>query len=249
MMAGAYAGYLCAVYLKLGFWLSCLGAALFCLALGLLIEHLTCRPIRGAGISLMTASIGVSLLLEYIFMLTFGADAKVYPDGFMDGVINISGISVPKSKLAALGATLVLTLLLQLFLGKTRQGRAMRAVADDKIAARLCGADENAVTGLAFALGSALAGAAGVIYGSMYIITPMMGVSPGIKAFTAAAVGGIGSMSGAVLGGFMLGLVETLTGSLFSTAFKDAAAYVLLIVVLLVKPGGLTGSKFGKARL
>ncbi|MDR2654447.1 MAG: branched-chain amino acid ABC transporter permease [Oscillospiraceae bacterium] len=249
MMAGAYTGWLCADYLGLGLFASCAAAALVCGALGLVIERLVCRPIRGAGLSLMTASIGVSLLIEYIFMLVFGADARAYPPGFTGGVLSAGGLNLPQSKLTALGAALILALVLQIFLFNTQRGRAMRAVADDEKAARLCGIDEKKAAGLAFAAGSALAGAAGVIYGSMYLVTPLMGVSPGMKAFAAAVIGGIGDLGGAVLGGFVLGLTETLAGNLFGTAFKNAAAYIILIVILLLSPGGLTGSKFGKARL
>jgi branched-chain amino acid transport system permease protein len=248
MMVGAYTGYLCAVYLNAGFIVSCIISVIVCSLLGIIIERSVYFKIHDTSIYLMVASIGVSLLIEYIFMLIFGADARVYPPNFMGGLIT-GNINIPVSRFITLIITLILTVLLQLLLLKTKYGMAMRAVADDKIAAELCGVDEKSTISFAFCLGSSLAGIAGVIYGSMYLINPMMGTVIGIKAFVAAVIGGIGNLSGAVLGGFVLGLAETLTGSVLSTAFKDVGAYIILIFILLIKPGGLTNSKFGKARL
>lgn len=250
MTLGAYAGYFCASYLQLGFILSTLWAVLFCSAVGIVIERWAYRPLRGIrGMPIMVVAIGLSLLLEYIVMFFFGADVRVYPPDFLGGILVIGGISLPVSRLVALVLALFLMGGLQFILHKTRQGRAMRAVADDSIAARLCGVDEKKIISLAFAIGSALAGVAGVAYGSMYLISPLMGTTPGLKAFAAAVVGGIGSIPGALLGGFALGLVETFVGAVWNTAFKDMIAFIILIVVILFKPGGLAGSKVGKTRL
>ncbi len=246
MMVGAYIGYLCAVYLKTGFVLSAILSALGCAVLGLAIERFCYRPLRDArGMPLMVVTLGVSLLLQYGVMLAFGAGARAYPSGFAGGVVQIGGVSIASSKLYALILCLVLTAALQLMLTKTRAGRAMRAVADDKTAAMLCGIRQQSTISLAFVMGCALAGVAGAVYGSMYLLSPLMGVTPGLKAFAAAVIGGIGSVPGAVLGGFALGLAEALAGAVLGTATRDVASFVLLIAFLLLRPGGIVGSKAG----
>ncbi|MFA9379612.1 MAG: branched-chain amino acid ABC transporter permease [Acetanaerobacterium sp.] len=246
MMVGAYAGYLSSVYLKAGFILSAVIAAALCAGLGLIIERVCYRPLRGArGMPLMVVTLGVSLLLQYSVMLIFGAGARAYPSGFSGGVIHLGAVTIPSSKLAALLIGVTLTALLQLMLTKTRAGRAMRAVSDDEVAARLCGIHEQGAISLAFVLGCALAGVAGAVYGSMYLISPLMGVTPGLKAFAAAVVGGIGSVPGAVLGGFTLGMCEAFAGAAFGTASRDVASFALLIGFLLLRPGGIVGSKAG----
>lgn len=240
MMVGAYAGYLCAVYLKTGFVVSAAVAALVCAALGLVIERFCYRPLQSTkGMPILVVALGVSLLLQYGIMLIFDAGARAYPSGFVGGVVQIGGVSIAGSKLCALILGIVFTALLQLMLTKTRAGRAMRAVADDKVAARLCGIKEQGVVRLAFAVGCALAGIAGAVYGSMYLLSPLMGVAPGLKAFAAAVIGGIGSVPGAVLGGFALGLGEAFAGAVFGTASRDIVSFALLIGFLLIRPGGI----------
>lgn len=246
MMVGAYAGYLCAAHLGQGLVVSALFAAVLCAALGVLIEWVCYRPLLAAkGMPLLVVTLGVSLLLQYGMMLLFGAEARAYPAGFAGGVVTLGAVRIPTIKLAALTAGIVLTAALQLMLTKTRSGRAMRAVADDNTAARLCGIDERGAVSLAFAAGCALAGVAGAVYGSMYLLNPLMGVAPGLKAFAAAVIGGIGSVPGAVLGGFVLGLSEAFAGAVFGTASRDIVSFALLIAFLLVRPGGLTNAKSG----
>lgn len=250
MMIGAYVGYICSVYFNMGFLLSVVFSVIICSIIGILVEKFAYRALHGvSGMPVMVVAIGVSILMEYICMFIFGADAKTYPAGFLGGVINIGGYTIPVSRLICLGLALVLVVLLELLLSKTKHGRAMRAVADDEVAARLCGVNEEATTRIAFCIGSALAGVAGVIYGAMYIVSPFMGTIPGIKAFVAAVVGGIGNVAGAVLGGFALGMAETFAGTMIHSAFKDVTAFIILIIILLLKPGGITGAKNGSDRL
>lgn len=244
MMAGAYAGYLCASVLGAGLAVSALFAALFCAALGVVVERVCYRPLSSArGMPLLVVTLGVSLFLQYGMMLLFGSGARAYPDGDADGVVYIGTAAVPLARLWALLLCVALTAALQLFLRKTRAGRAMRAVADDTTAARLCGIREQNSVSLAFALGCALAGAAGAVLGYLYLINPLMGVAPGLKAFAAAVIGGIGSVPGAVLGGLALGLLETLAGAVFGTASRDVVSFALLIGFLLLRPGGLMNIK------
>ncbi len=244
MMFGAYAGYLASTLLHTGLWLSALLAAALCAGLGLIIERLCYRPLRGVrGMPVLVVTLGVSLLLQYTMMLIFGAGARAYPAADGQGVVHLGGIALPVSKLITLVTGLVFTAGLQFVLLKTRSGRAMRAVAEDSVAARLCGMEEQSAISLAFILGCSLAGVAGALYGSMYLISPLMGVSPGLKAFAAAVVGGIGSVPGAVLGGFALGLAEAFAGAVFGTATRDMASFALLIGFLLLRPGGIVGSK------
>lgn len=250
MMTGAYAGYICAVYFKMGLVLSIIWAVVICSVVGICIEKFAFRPLKGVtGMPIMVVAIGVSLFIEYIFMFIFGADVRVYPSSYMGGVLSLGDTVIPFSRVAVLVASIVIMVLLQIILSKTMAGKAMRAVADDDFAASLCGVDEKATTRMAFVFGSALAAIAGVFYGAMYVIHPLMGTIPGIKAFVAAVVGGIGSVPGAVLGGFCLGMAETFAGTFLHTAFKDVVSYIILIAVLLFRPGGIAGSKSGSSRL
>ena len=250
MMIGAYVGYICTVYLGMGLVLSIIWAVTVCSAVGICIEKFAFRPLKGVtGMPVMVVAIGVSLLIEYIFMFIFGADTRVYSGSYMRGILSFGDVVIPVSRVVVLALSVAIMIALQIVLSKTMAGKAMRAVADDDFAAELCGVDEKLTTRLAFALGSALAAVAGVFYGAMYVIHPLMGTIPGIKAFVAAVVGGIGSVSGAVLGGFALGMAETFAGAVLHTAFKDVTAYLILIAVLLFRPGGITGVKSENSRL
>lgn len=250
MMAGAYIGWLCAERLGLTLLPAAAVSAGACALLGLAMERFGYRPLYGAsGMPLMVVALGISLLLQYTAMLVFGAGARVYPLGYTGGVVRLGSVALPVSKATALLLCVSLTVGLELVLKHTRAGRAVRAVADDKTAARLCGIYENRAVSLAFVLGSALAGISGVVYGSMYLVSPLMGLTPGLKAFAASVIGGIGSIPGAVLGGLALGLSEALAGAVFGTATKDMVSFVLLIAFLLLRPGGIMNSRSGTGRV
>lgn len=250
MMVGAYVGYVCCVYLKLPIVLCILIAMAVCGVLGMLIEKTAYKPLREApAISVLIGAIGVSLILEYSMMLIFKAEPKAYPADFMGGVLEIGEIVLPISKLTTLILSVLMMILLQLFLSYCKNGRAMRAISDDKKAAELCGVNPDKIISFTFFVGSALAGAAGVIYGAMYSVNPLMGLNPGLKAFAAAALGGIGNIPGAVLGGFALGLTETFAAVYFSTALKELISFILLIGILLLKPDGILGKNHQADRL
>lgn len=242
LMVGAYVGYLCASA-GLPFVPALLVSVVACAALGMVTEKLAYKPLRNAPrITLLITAIGVSFLLEYLMMYIFKADSRSYPtDFFVSESIDIGSILLPLNQLYVLGITVVMMIALQLIIKRTRMGRAMRAVSSDRDAAQLMGVNVNHTISFTFILGSALAGVAGVMYGAMFKINPLMGMQPGLKAFIAAVFGGIGSIPGAMVGGLLLGFIETMFSAYLSSAFKDAAAFAILIIVLLVRPHGLLG--------
>ena len=243
LMVGAYVGYLCAATLRLPLLLSIAIAMAVCAALGVVIERVAYRPLRGAPrIALLITAIGVSFLLEYVMMYFFKADARSYPSGyFIQGAISLGSVRIPLDQAFVTGVTVVLMVLLQLIVKKSKMGRAMRAVSSDRDAAMLMGVSVDKTISFTFMLGSALAGAGGVMYGAMFKISPLMGMQPGLKAFIAAVFGGIGSIPGAMLGGVLLGFIETMVSAYISSSFKDAVAFAILIIVLIVRPNGLVG--------
>lgn len=220
-----------------------IGAAL----LGVLIERLAYRPLRQKGAPRITAlitAIGVSLCLEYFSSLkfVFGPNFRVVPLPFPNMQWSIGGITINSVRILVLVVVLVMLLALQIVVYRTKVGKAMRAVAFDEEAARLMGINVDQVISFTFAIGSALAAAAGMLYALAYPqISPFMGIMPGLKAFTAAVLGGIGNTPGAVLGALIMGQVEVLTAAYITTDYRDAIAFSILILVLLVRPAGLLG--------
>ena len=244
MMVGAYLGYLANVWLGWGLLPSVFVAVGGCVLLGLLLNRVVYRPLRGVtGMPVFAAAIGAGLILEYTMMALFSAQPRAYQGNFIGGTLEIAGMVVPKAKLIALVLSLAAMIALQVFLTRSKGGRAMRACASDRFASQLCGINEDHAADLAFILGSALAGIAGVLYGSMFYIQPLMGSMPGLKAFCAAVIGGIGSIPGAVLGGIVLALSETFATACMNTAFRDAMSFILLVLVLLLRPRGILGRK------
>lgn len=227
----------------LPFYLSIIPSMLVCMIFGVLIERLAYKPLRNSPrITNLITAIGVSLLLQNSFMKIFGAGAKSVPPIFTSNALNIGAISISPSTYVTIIITLILTVILQLFMKKTKYGKAMIATSQDYGAAALVGINVDTVLSLTFAIGSALAGVASVLYISAYPQTyPLMGSMLGIKAFTAAVIGGIGLIPGAVLGGIIIGIVEALVKAYVSTKLADAIVFGLLIIVLLVKPTGLLG--------
>ncbi|KXU34506.1 ABC transporter permease [Cephaloticoccus primus] len=246
-MSGAFIGYYAAQRLPPGtVWggLAVLGAAMLgCALIGMLIERLAYRPLRGAPtLNVLITAIGVSLLMEYSGQLFFGATPRTFPAVFPTKQFSLGGLAISSNQLLVIAAALALVAALQLIIHRTRIGTAMRAVAQNPRAAQLMGVNNSRVIAFTFGLGSALAGAGGILYALNYpSIDPLMGVSPGLKAFTAAILGGIGNIPGAALGGLLLGTVETfVSGSALST-YKDAIAFTILLTILFFRPAGLLG--------
>lgn len=212
-------------------------------ALGVLTEKVAYKPLRGKGsLEVLITAIGVSYLLENVFLLIFGSAARTFPQIMPKGTINLGCISIKYITVITLVVTAVCTAVLLFFINKTKLGKAMRAVSEDQGAAQLMGINVNTTVSLTFAIGSGLGAIAGVIYGCAYsLITPYIGLMLGIKAFIAAVLGGIGSVPGAMVGGLMLGVAESLTIAYISSDFSDAVVFGILIIVLLVKPAGLFG--------
>jgi branched-chain amino acid transport system permease protein len=250
-MMGAMTGYYTARWLGLaaepslgGLLLVLLASMVACGALGAVIERVAYRPLRAAGrLAPLITAIGVSLLLQNTGQLVFGADPKFFPsllrsrELFRSGDIAISNIQV-----TVLVTALVLMGLLEYIVQRTRFGRAMRAVSYDAPAAALMGVPVDRVITGTFVLGSMLAAAAGILVGlSNPKIDPLMGLMPGLKAFVAAVLGGIGSVPGAMAGGLLLGVIETLVTGYLSSTYRDAIAFVILVVILLYRPTGLFG--------
>jgi branched-chain amino acid transport system permease protein len=219
-------------------------AMLVCALLGMIIERLAYRPLRGSSnLTVLITAIGVSLFLENAGQLVFGADPKLFPELFPTRIfVSAAGLRVSSNQLLVFVVTAVLMVALQWIVLRTRIGTAMRAVSFNPQAASLVGINIDRVISFTFGLGSALAAAGGILYSLNYpSIDPYMGVLPGLKAFVAAVLGGIGNIPGAALGGILLGLIETFVkGSRFST-YTDAIAFAVLIVILLFRPAGLLG--------
>jgi branched-chain amino acid transport system permease protein len=214
-----------------------------CAALGMLIERLAYRPLRGAPtLNVLITAIGVSLLLEYSGQVFFGATPRTFPAVFPSTNFALGGLVISSNQILVIVVTTLLMLGLQFVVFRTKIGTAMRAVALNPKAAQLVGVNNDVVISFTFGLGSALAGAGGILYALNYpSIDPLMGVMPGLKAFVAAVLGGIGNIPGAALGGLLLGVVETfVNGSQWST-YKDAIAFAILIIILLFRPAGLLG--------
>jgi branched-chain amino acid transport system permease protein len=222
------------------------GSMLICAALGILIERFAYRPLRRSPkLSVLITAIGVSLFLEYAGQAVFGAAPRRFPALIpVYPLSKIGGLSFDSNQIIVLLVTIVLLIVLRFIVLKTKIGMAMRALSFNPEAAALMGINTDVVISFTFGLGSALAAAAGILYAVNYpAIDPLMGVLPGLKAFCAAVLGGIGNLTGAALGGLIIGIVETfVAGSEYST-YRDAIAFAILILILLIKPSGLLGKK------
>ena len=244
IMVGGYISFCAISYLNLPGWLSLLLAVLVCTVLGVVIEGLAYKPLRQAtSLAVLITAIGVSYFLQNSALLIWGAAPKVYPPlisgtlKLFDGQLSISYVS-----LLTMAACIVIMVVLTTFTSKSKMGKAMRACSEDKGAAQLMGINVNRTISLTFAIGSGLAAIAGVLLCSSYpTLMPTTGSMPGIKAFTAAVFGGIGSIPGAFLGGILLGIIEALAKAYLSTQLSNSIVFAVLIVVLLVKPAGLLG--------
>lgn len=246
-MVGAYIGYFCMTTFHLGFFPSLLIAMAGCILLGVAIEKIAYKPLRNATrIAVLITAIGVSLFIEYGTMFFVKANVRSYPPltGLMAQTFHLGNLVITMQQILIVGITIILMVLLQFIVKKTRTGKAMRAVSLDRDAAELMGINVNSTISFTFVLGSALAGAAGVLVGIYYnSINPLMGVMPGLKAFVAAVFGGIGIIPGAMIGGFFIGIVEVMVSGYGNSMFRDAVVFAILILILIVKPSGLLGKE------
>ena len=244
-MIGAYIGFAVTTYMGLGLVPALLTSMVGCSLLGMLVEKIAYKPIRKSSrISALITAISVSLFLQYTMVYFVSPQTRTFPELLKKSNIHLldGRIVLDQKNIYILVITVSLMVLLQYIVRKTKLGKAMRAVAQDKEAAELMGVDVNKIISYTFAIGSALAGAAGVLVGMYYnTINPLMGAGPGLKAFVAAVLGGIGIIPGAVFGGFFLGMTETMVSAYGGSIFKDAVAFFILIIVLIIKPNGLLG--------
>lgn len=245
IMVGAYVSYSAMMYYEVNPILAVILAMIICSTLGVLIERLAYKPLRQApSLAVLITAIGVSYFLQNSALMVFGSSSKMFPS-----IISLPSLSLFDGELV-ISATAIITILacivimvaLTLFTSKTKMGKAMRAVSEDKSAAELMGINVNSTISVTFAIGSALAAIAGVLLCSAYpLLTPTTGSMPGIKAFTAAVFGGIGSIPGALVGGLLLGVIEIFSKAYISMSLSDAIVFAVLIVVLLIRPTGLLG--------
>lgn len=242
-MLGAFIGFYAIARWDMGFFPALIISMVVCAIIGVIIERVAYKRLRNATrIAALITAIGVSLLIEYTVIFFRGASPEAYPEVLPNINISIFGATISSQSVFILGVTIVLMILLQFIVHKTKIGKAMRAVSHDADAARLMGINVDNTISATFAIGSALAGAAGVIFGVYYTkIDPLMGVLPGLKAFVAAVLGGIGSIPGAMVGGLVLGVVETIVSAVGYSLWRDAAAFVILILILILKPSGIFG--------
>lgn len=243
MMAGAYIAFLLATTTGLSFVPIMIISMIISAVIGVLVEIVAYRPLRKAPrISVLITAIGVSFFLQNLALVLFKADPKIMPEIIEKKPIAIGALQVGTVTVTTLLLSILFMIGLDLFVKRTKPGKAMRAVSEDKDAAMLMGINVNRTISLTFAIGSALGALGGVLYAVMYTqVFPTLGVLPGLKAFVAAVLGGIGLIPGAVLGGFVIGMIETFTKAYLSTQWSDAIVFGLLILVLLVKPTGILG--------
>lgn len=243
-MVGAFIGFYAIKFFHLNFFVALLVAMTLCAIFGVLIERIAYKPLRNATrIAALITAIGVSLFIEYGTIYLRGAQPEAYPGDILPSTnIEFLGITINSQSLLILLVSIVLMVLLQFIVHKTKTGKAMRAVSHDADAAKLMGINVDNTISATFAIGSALAGAAGVIFGVYYVkIEPLMGIIPGLKAFVAAVLGGIGLIPGAMVGGLLLGVIEALVSAVGYSLWRDGVAFIVLILILIFRPNGLLG--------
>lgn len=244
LMMGAYFGYIFALHFHLPLFACIILSMLVCAIFGILIDKIAYLPLRKAPrLSPLISALAVSILIQNIFRNIFGANTKKMPD-MIDTAFsyNIGELSISRLSIIIIGVSLVCMFLLNILVKYTKIGRAMRSVSEDMQASELMGINVNRTISITFALGSMLAAVGGILFALAYNqISPMMGTMPGLKAFVAAVIGGIGIIPGAVIGGFIIGIVETFTKAYISTSWADAIVFLLLIIVFIFKPTGILG--------
>jgi branched-chain amino acid transport system permease protein len=243
IMVGGYAMFVTLMLCKMPI-LALAVAIVFCVLLGILIERVAYKPLRGASsLAVLITAIGVSYLLQSLAQLVFGSAPRSMTALQINGMLSLGSFKIAYSTLITLAITIVIMVALSLFIKYSKTGRAMVAVSEDKGAALLMGINVNKIIAITFAIGSALAAVAGyLMLAKAPSLSNTLGAMPGIKAFTAAVIGGIGSIPGAMLGGILLGVVESISNSIPAIApYTDAVEFSILIVILLVKPSGILG--------
>lgn len=245
IMVGAYFVFIGMNQLGIPAILSVLIAMVLCTFLGMAIERVAYKPLRGASsLAVLITAIGVSYLLQNMALIIWGSTPKSFPSVVSFPKITIGDLSISGETIVTIMVAALIMIGLTFFINKTKMGHAMQAVAEDKGAAQLMGINVDVTICITFAIGSALAAVAGALLCSSYpILQPTTGAMPGIKAFVAAVFGGIGSVPGAMIGGILLGIIESMSKAYISTQLSDAVVFSVLIVVLLVKPTGLLGKK------
>ena len=243
-MLGAFVAFYATRFFHLNFFIAMILAMIFCGVLGVLIERIAYKPLRHATrITALITAMGVSYILEYGTQFFAGSDVKTFPEGLLSNMtLDLGGVRISSQQILIFVVTIILMVALTYIVNRTRMGRAMRAVSVDEEAAQLMGISVDRTISFTFLVGSVLAGAAGVLVGVYYnSINPLMGMTPGLKAFIAAVFGGIGIIPGAMIGGLSIGIAETLVIAYGSSLYKDAIVYVILILILIIKPVGLFG--------
>lgn len=242
-MLGAYFGYFFIKVLHLNFFIALILAMAVSAIIGVVIEYIAYRPLRHSPrIAVLISALGISFLLENGMTYLYGSDQRSFPQAIKTVQYHFYGIQVSNIQLIIAVTSIVLMLLLTYIVKNTKMGRAMRAVSADPDAASLMGININHTISFTFAIGSALAAAGGVLIGLYYnSIDPLMGMTPGLKAFVAAVLGGIGIIPGAAVGGWLIGVLETMVQATVFSDYKDAIVYAMLIVILLIKPTGILG--------
>lgn len=248
IMIGGYMAFCSTSYLGWPVIPSVLFSVIVCTMLGIIIERLAYKPLRDASsLAVLITAIGVSYFLQNAALLIWSSNPKAFPNMVDLPNLVIGDIQISSVAIVTIIACIVIMIALTLFTTKTKLGKAMRAVSEDKGAAQLMGINVNATISMTFAIGSGLAAIAGVLLCSAYpTLMPTTGAMPGIKAFTAAVFGGIGSIPGAMLGGILLGIIEIFAKAYISTQLSDAIVFAVLIIVLIVKPTGLLGKKMAE---
>lgn len=242
-MMGAFVGYYLVTVLQMNVFLAMGIAMIFCAVLGVVIEKIAYKPLRNSTrVAALITAIGVSYLLQNLMVYFVGPEVRAFNSDFPNVIFRVGNLIISSKQIFVFATTIILVLILQVIVQKTKMGKAMRAVAVDSEAAQLMGIDVDRVISFTFALGSGLAGIAGVLVGVYYnSVSPLMGTGYGLKAFVAAVVGGIGSIPGAMVGGYLIGLLESFVTFLGLSTYRDAVVYGLLIVILLILPAGLFG--------
>lgn len=243
IMVGAYALYVAIALLNMPVIVAVLFTIILCAVLGIVIEKVAYKPLRKApALAVLITAIGMSFLLQSLALLIFSANPIAFKSIIKISPVHIGNITLSGITIVTFVVTFICMIVLTLFINKTKAGSAMRAVSEDKAAAQLMGVNVNKTISMTFAIGSALAAVAGILFVCQYqSMMPTLGALPGIKAFVAAVLGGIGSVPGAMIGGILLGVVESISKAYISSELADAIVFGVLVLVLLVKPSGLLG--------